>query len=138
MSERKMNILVCLNESMAAGNAVALSKQHAKAFDADVHVVTSFTQRSDVKEKDADKMLKADALLEKIKQEFSDDGIPCATRLIVNENSPGENILQYAGNNTIDEIIIGVEKTSKVGKVVFGSTAQFVILGATCPVVCIK
>jgi nucleotide-binding universal stress UspA family protein len=138
MSKQKMNILVCFNDSMAAEKAVALTKQHAKAFDADVHVITSFTQTRDVKEKDADRMLKADTLLERIKQEFIDDGITCVTRLIVNEISPGENILQYAVNNSIDQIIIGVEKTSKLGKVVFGSTAQFVILGATCPVVCTK
>ena len=133
-----MNILVCLNDSKAAKNAVELSKQHAKAFGADVHIITSFNQGRDVSEKDADKMLKADALLDKIKQEFIDIGITCTTRLMVNEVSPGENILQYAGDNAIDEIIIGVEMISKVGKVVFGSTAQFVILGATCPVLCTK
>ena len=138
MSTKKMNILVCLNDSKAAKNAVELSKQHAKAFGADVHIITSFNQGRDVSEKDADKMLKADALLDKIKQEFIDIGITCTTRLMVNEVSPGENILQYAGDNAIDEIIIGVEMISKVGKVVFGSTAQFVILGATCPVLCTK
>lgn len=138
MSEKKMSIMVCFNKSAEAENAVILSKQHARAFDADVHIITSFTQRSDVKEKDADKMHRAESLLEKVKQDILDDGIKCVTRLIVNDISPGENILQYAGNNAIDEIIIGVEKTSKVGKVVFGSTAQFVILGATCPVVCVK
>jgi nucleotide-binding universal stress UspA family protein len=138
MSEKKTRIIICLNESAAAENAVKLAKKHAKVFDANVHIITSFAQRSDVKEKDADKMHQASSLLEKVKQDFLDDGIKCVTRLIVNENSPGENILQYAENNAIDEIIIGVEKTSKVGKAVFGSTAQFVILGATCPVVCTK
>jgi nucleotide-binding universal stress UspA family protein len=138
MSTQKKNILICLNDSKAAKNVVELAKQHAKAFDADVHIITSFNQSRDVKEKDADKMLKADSLLDKIKQEFIDIGITCSTRLIVNEASPGENILQYAGNNAIDEIIIGVERTSKVGKMIFGSTAQFVIIGAACPVLCTK
>ena len=77
MSEKKMSVIVCFNESAAAENAVILSKQHAKAFDADVHIITSFTQRSDVKEKDADKMHRADSLLEKVKQDFLDDGIKC-------------------------------------------------------------
>ena len=57
MNEKKMSIMVCFNESAAAENAVLLSKQHAKTFDADVHIITSFTQRSDVKEKDLTNML---------------------------------------------------------------------------------
>ncbi|MBT7887657.1 MAG: universal stress protein, partial [Deltaproteobacteria bacterium] len=38
----------------------------------------------------------------------------------------------------INEIIIGIKKTSKVGKLVFGSTAQHVILESNCPVVTVK
>ncbi len=40
--------------------------------------------------------------------------------------------------NEIDLIFIGVKKRSKVGKLVFGSTAQYVILEAPCPVVSVK
>ncbi|MGW8186758.1 MAG: universal stress protein, partial [Desulfobacterales bacterium] len=52
--------------------------------------------------------------------------------------SPGEDLVQFAKENRIDEIIIGVRRRSKVGKLVFGSTAQFVILNAPCPVVSVK
>ena len=38
----------------------------------------------------------------------------------------------------IDEIIIGVRKRTKVGKLLLGSTAQYVVLHAPCPVITIK
>jgi len=51
---------------------------------------------------------------------------------------PGEDLVQYAEENQIDQIIIGVRQRSKVGKLLFGSTAQYVILEAPCPVVSVK
>ncbi len=38
----------------------------------------------------------------------------------------------------MDEIIIGIEKKSKVGKLFFGSNAQYIILESPCPVVSVK
>jgi len=52
--------------------------------------------------------------------------------------STGEDLVNHAKDKDIDEIIIGVRRRSKVGKLVFGSTAQYVILEAPCPVVAVK
>ena len=76
--------------------------------------------------------------LEKLKAPFKADDIPCETQAIVSVRSTGEDLVQFVKENDVDEIIIGVRRRSKVGKLVFGSTAQFVILEAPCTVVAVK
>jgi len=60
--------------------------------------------------------------------------IECDPELSVRGFEPGEDIVHYAEENEVDEIIVGVKRRSKVGKLVFGSNAQYVILEALCPV----
>ena len=52
--------------------------------------------------------------------------------------SPGEDLVRFAQEQGIDEIVVGVKKTSAVGKILFGSNARYVILHAPCPVVSAK
>jgi len=47
-------------------------------------------------------------------------------------------LVTFAREEQVDEIIIGVKSRSKVGKILFDSTAQAVILTAECPVVTVK
>ena len=130
-----MNILVCYDESQAAQEALKLSIVHAQKLQANVFVITSLVggSKEDLKEhRDAENGLKyAEELLKK-------ENIPCECHLLVRGLSSGEDIIRFANENQIDEIIIGIRKTSKVGKLVFGSTAQYVTLEAKCPVVTIR
>jgi nucleotide-binding universal stress UspA family protein len=57
---------------------------------------------------------------------------------VINDLETGETLVQFAEDHTIDEAVVGVRKTSKVGKLVFGSTAQYLILEAQCPVATVK
>jgi nucleotide-binding universal stress UspA family protein len=50
----------------------------------------------------------------------------------------GEDIVQMAEERKADEIIIGIQRKSKVGKLLFGSTAQYIILRAPCPVLTVQ
>ena len=53
-------------------------------------------------------------------------------------NAPGEDIVSFANESRADLIVIGVKKRSKVGKLMFGSTAHYIILEADCPVLAVK
>lgn len=130
-----MNILVGLDSSKIADDVIKLANKHAKAFKANVYIVTSLEQGPDLKKEDIDK---AESKLEKIENSFKEDDIPCEAQSSVSFQSPGEDLVRFARDNDVDEIIIGVKRRSKVGKLVFGSTAQHIILKAPCPVVSVK
>lgn len=133
-----MKILVGYDGSNTAKDALSLAKTHAKAFDAKVHVTRCITQTHEVKPEDMDKMDRADQELARICKKLNEENIPCEARLLVSDLSPGERLVEYAKETGANYIIVGVRRRSKVGKLLFGSTAQFVILEAPCPVITVK
>ena len=76
--------------------------------------------------------------MEYFRTPFNIEDIPCETHVVVNYLTLGEDLVRFAADNSIDGIFIGIKKRSKVGKLVFGSTAQYVILEAPYPVVAVK
>jgi nucleotide-binding universal stress UspA family protein len=69
---------------------------------------------------------------------FTKNTIDYETHILVRGLAPGEDIVRYASEKQVDEIILGIKNRSKVGKMLFGSTAQHIILEAHCPVICVK
>ncbi len=130
-----MKIMVGYDGSDASKEAVKVAKKRAKDTDAKVYVLTSMVQGS---EKEQEDIGKAERELDYVKSTFDQADIPCEVHLLIRGLSPGEDIVNFAIEKRIDEIILGVEKKSKVGKFIFGSTAQHVILEAPCPVVTVK
>jgi nucleotide-binding universal stress UspA family protein len=76
--------------------------------------------------------------MEEVKALLEKGGFSFETHLTVQQNMPGEHLVEFAEENEIDEIVIGVRNKSRVGKIIMASTAQHVILNAPCPVVSVK
>ena len=130
-----MKILVGYDGTNSAKEALNLAKSHAKVLDASVQVVTSMQKGTESQRKEIEQ---AERGLEYAKTLFEEDGIACGTHLLIRGLSAGEDLVEFADENEIDEIIVGVKRRSKVGKLLMGSTAQYVILQAQCPVVTVK
>jgi len=130
-----MKILVGYKGVNVGKDLIALAARHARAFDGQVIVVTSMRGGANT---DPVEVKAVEDHLAEIQSFFKEKSIPCDTHLLIRGLEPGEDIVRFAEENKVDEIIIGVRSRSKVGKLLFGSTAQVVILQAGCPVVTVR
>lgn len=112
-----------------------VARKHAKAFNATLYIASSMERVSEKEQMDLDRIEKH---LAHIKETMDAEGIACETHILVRGFTPGEDIVEFAADQKMDEIIIGIEKKSKVGKLLFGSNAQYIIMEASCPVVSVK
>lgn len=122
----------------ASRSALEHAKTHAKAFNAKIFLVRSLIGGAESREEQLKLIKKAENELEEAKSSLESEGIDCETHLLIRGYSPGEDLVQFAEQIEAHELIIGIEKKSKVGKFVFGSTAQHVILESPCPVLTVK
>lgn len=127
--------LVAYDGSPSSVKALELAKHQALLRGSHVFLVTSMIGGS--KEK-PEAISEANFALEAAGNELKADGVSCETHQLVRGLSPGEDIVQFAADNAVDFIFIGVEKKSRTQKILLGSTAQYVILKAGCPVVTVK
>jgi nucleotide-binding universal stress UspA family protein len=128
-------ILVAFDGSKVSRQAAHLALIHAKAFQASVILVNSMVGGPEIPRKefeDAERALQQQEIL------FRSEKIACESILSVRGLEAGEDIVQMAEERKADEIIIGIQRKSKVGKLLFGSTAQYIILRAPCPVLTVQ
>ncbi len=130
-----MKILVGYKGTDVGKDLMDIAVKHAKAFNGEILIVTSMVGGDKTESKE---FIDAEKNLEQAKAYFDDFGIKSQTHLLVRGFEAGEDIVTFAKEKSIDEIIIGVRSRSKVGKLLFGSTAQMVILEAHCPVLTVK
>lgn len=130
-----MKILVGYKSETTGKNLLDTAIKHAKAFNAEILLATSLMG---AEKTEPQKIKKAEQDLEQAKGYLDDAGVKNSTHLLIRGMNPGEDIIKFADEKKVDEIIIAVRNRSQVGKLIFGSTAQLVILEAECPVLAVK
>jgi nucleotide-binding universal stress UspA family protein len=131
-----MKIVVAYDGTNVAREALELAKKRAKVLGAEIAVVNCMAQNHDLKYEDIRKV--EEKLEGEVRAILNSEKIPYETHLVISGQDIGKALVDYAEQNKIDEIIVGIRKKTKVGKLVFGSNAQYVILNAPCPVVAVK
>jgi len=130
-----MKILVAFEGSTAAKAALEVAVKHAKAFSAELLLAWSMSKGH---EDEQEEIQTAEKSLAYWKDHLGQRGIACRTHLLIRGVDAGEDIVRFAADNNVEEIVMGVRRRSKVGKLLFGSTAQYIILNAPCPVVTVR
>ena len=130
-----MNIIVAYDGTREAKEAARVATRHAKAFNARIILTYSMVGGPEIPKKEFEK---AEKELQLQEIALKEEGFECESLLSVRGLDIGEDIIKIAEEKQAEEIIIGIQRKSKVGKLLFGSTAQYIIMNATCPVVTVR
>ena len=130
-----MKYMVAYNGSESARRALTLAITQARKDGATLYVVTSMEGGANETLEDIQRV---EENLREAKSLLAQEQIQGETVQLARGLAPGEDIVQYAKENDITHIFIGIEKKSRTRKLLLGSTAQFIILRGPCPVTTIK
>ena len=130
-----MKFLVGYDGTPEAKSALHLAAEHAKIFGAGIVVLSSSEGGSG---ETLEKIAEINDDLERVAAEMEAAAVPCEIDQTARGLSPGEDAVRFAAENQIDLIYVGIRKRSKTLKLFLGSTAQYIILKAGCPVVTVK
>jgi nucleotide-binding universal stress UspA family protein len=137
-----MKFLVGFDGSNVSRAALELAQSYASAMKAKILIVSvmspSLSKETAPAEREAKRAVKMESELEAIENRLSAEGVACETHLLVRGVEAGEDLVRFAEEQQIDAIVIGVRRRSNVGKLIFGSIAQYIIINAHCPVITVK
>jgi nucleotide-binding universal stress UspA family protein len=130
-----MKIMVGYDGSEMAHRALVVAQNRAKALRAELHIFSSTAQEQSSDPQNA-----------RLEQGRKESEMFCAACYLTckitmsagSHRSVAEEIVRYAKEHQIDEIVIGLRRRSPLGKLLFGSTSRQVILDAPCPVLSVK
>ncbi len=130
-----MKIMVCYTGSRSCRTALNTAIERAKALNAKIYLVASLEKGTEEEQKTIGQL---EGALKSAEEQLKKEGIESETHLLVRGQTPDEDLVNYATEQEMDEVVIGIRKRSKMGKLLFGSTAQYLILNAPCPVLTVK
>ncbi len=131
-----MKFLICYDETKEAKKALKVAQEHARIWQAKLEVVNTITRIEPLKHSAVKKM--EEKMEGDIKKILAEDNPPYQVHLLLTDLTSGEELVKFAEDQKTDLIFLGIVKKSKVGKLLFGSTAQYVILHSPCPVVTVQ
>jgi len=131
-----MKFLVCYEGTNEAKEALKVAQKHAGIWNAKLEVVNAVTRIEPLKHSKVKQM--EENMEREVKEILGGDEPPFEVQLLLTDLTSGEQLVKYAEDQKTDLIFLGIVKKSKVGKLLFGSTAQYIILHAPCPVVTVK
>ncbi|MGY1815199.1 universal stress protein [Blastococcus sp. SYSU D00820] len=76
--------------------------------------------------------------LQQIQEQVRGEGLEVVVADLARGNDPADDIIDIAEREKAALIVIGMRRRSPVGKLLLGSNAQSVLLGAGCPVLAVK
>ena len=131
-----MKFLVCYDGTVEAKKTLKVAQEHAKIWKAKLEVVNAVIRIEPLKHSKVKKM--EEQMEGGVKEILGGDDPPYEVQLLLTDLTSGEQLVKFAEDQKMDQIFLGIVKKSKVGKLLFGSTAQYIILHAPCPVVTVK
>lgn len=87
---------------------------------------------------EGDTAIAAPEKLNQIRRQLDYANVDYDIRQPLRGQDPADEIVQTATDLGAALIVIGLRKRSPVGKMIFGSTAQVILLDAECPVLSVK
>jgi len=142
-------ILVPLDGSSLSERALPAARALAQKFEShvillrvlDIPTPTAPTSRPEVtigwvREARQHAHQEAQSYLEAIQRDLCDAGID--TRVLLRDRSPAEDILDVAGDEDVDLIVMSTHGRSGLGRWAFGSVAEKVARHSPCPVLLVR
>lgn len=137
-----MTIVAAVDRSDRAPAAVAEAVELAEAYGDEVHVVHVLNQAEFIElERTSVDDTGQPVPMDRVRQVAVDitadivEQVGADAEAIGLVGNPADEVLRYADEHDARFIVLAGRRRSPVGKAVFGSVAQDVLLGADCPVV---
>lgn len=134
--ENRGNLMVCYEDTDVARTTLRFAQKFAKEWHVAIDVVSTFKREELLAISEIKRM--EDEFQARIKEQFIGNDIPYHAHLLVDIYSSGEQLVKFAEGKDYEFLFIGISKRSKVGKLLFGSTAQYIILNAPFPVITVN